>query len=134
MEIKIDFPGGKRVDAILGDHIIRTDQPSGHGGDGSAPSPFDLFLASMATCAGIFVLSFCQQRGLSIEGISMVQRVERDSETGMISLVEMEIGLPPEFPEKYRKAVVRAAEQCAVVRHLESPPVTKVITTVREPT
>ena len=131
MEIEIDFPGGKRVDAILGGHIIRTDQPSGYGGDDSAPAPFDLFLASMATCAGIFVLSFCQKRGLSTEDIRMVQRVERSRETGMISLVKVEISLPPEFPEKYRKAVVRAAEQCAVVKHLENPPVVEVAAAYR---
>jgi ribosomal protein S12 methylthiotransferase accessory factor len=131
MEMTVTFPGGARVDAQFGPHTIRTDQPPQAGGDDSAPAPFALFLASIGTCAGIYVLGFCKQRGLPIEGIRIVQRVEGDRSTGMIGKVELDIQVPPEFPEKYHDALIRAANQCAVKKHLETPPRFEVRTVVR---
>lgn len=121
MDIRITFPGGKRVDAHLGEHTVRTDQPAAGGGEGSAPAPFDLFLASLGTCAGIYVLGFLQARGLSTEGLAITQHVEKD-EAGKLAEVRLEITLPPGVPEKYRPAIVRAAEQCKVKKTLEAPP------------
>ena len=66
MEMVIDFPGGKRVDAHYGDFTVKTDQPASGGGDGSAATPFALFLSSMGTCAGIYVLGFCHIKRLEI--------------------------------------------------------------------
>lgn len=128
MDMQITFPGGARVDARFGDHVVRTDQPPKGGGEGSAPTPFATFLASLATCAGIYVLGFCRQRGLPTEGIELIQRSHTNHETGMVERVEIEIRLPADFPEKYRPALVRAAEQCAVKKHLEHPPVFEVAT------
>ena len=122
MDMTISFPGGARVDAQFGAHTIRTDQPPKGGGEDSAPTPFALFLASMGTCAGIYVLGFCKQRGLPTEGIRLRQRVVRDPATSLVSLVQIDIEVPPEFPEKYHAALVRVAEQCAVKKHLEHPP------------
>jgi ribosomal protein S12 methylthiotransferase accessory factor len=130
MEMIVTFPGGARVDAQFGPHLIRTDQPAHAGGEGSAPAPFSLFLASIGTCAGIYVLGFCRQRGLSTEGIQVVQRVSADPRTGMVDKVEIDIQVPPGFPEKYHDALVRAANQCAVKKHLENPPRFEVRTVV----
>jgi ribosomal protein S12 methylthiotransferase accessory factor len=129
-EMIIDFPGGARVDAHFGGFSVMTDQPSHAGGQGSAPAPFSLFLASLGTCAGIYVLGFCRQRGLPTEGIRLVQRMESNPTTRMLSKVELEIQLPPGFPEKYREAVIRSAEQCAVKKHIENPPQMVVTTKV----
>jgi len=123
MEIEISFPGGARVDASFGAYTVRTDQPPAGGGEGSAPTPFALFLASFGTCAGIYVLGFLRQRGLPTDGVRLIQRDTRNAASGMTERVEIEILLPLDFPEKYRDAVVRAAEQCAVKKHLEKPPV-----------
>jgi putative redox protein len=122
MEMAITFPGGARVDATFGPHTVRTDQPARGGGDDSAPSPFQLFLASIGTCAGIYVLGFCRQRGLPTDGIRLTQRLRVDPATGMVAAIDIDIQVPPEFPEKYRDALVRSAEQCAVKKHLEAPP------------
>lgn len=122
MEMMVTFPGGARVDATFGPHTVRTDQPPQGGGEGSAPTPFAIFLASLATCAGIYVLGFCRQRGLPTEGIQLIQRAHADPATGMVKRIEMEILVPEDFPEKYRPALVRSAEQCAVKKHLEHPP------------
>lgn len=130
MEMTVTFPGGARVDAQLGAHTIRTDQPLHAGGQDSAPAPFSLFLASIGTCAGIYVLGFCRQRGLPTEGIRIVQRVEADPRTRLIGRLTLEIQVPPTFPEKYKEALVRAASQCAVKKHLESPPLMEVTTAV----
>ena len=127
MEMEIVFPGGARVDAILGNMVITTDQ------DGSAPSPFNLFLASMGTCAGIYVLGFCQQRGLPTDGLRIVQRMFHNPQTRLIDRVELDIQLPPGFPEQYKAAVIRSAELCAVKKHLENPPVFEVYTSVGTP-
>jgi len=132
MDILIDFPGGSRVDAHFGAFTIRTDQPPHGGGEDSAPTPFATFLASLGTCAGIYVLGFCRQRGISTDGIRLIQTNTVEPLTGMVTRVELEIQLPPDFPEKYKAAVVRAAEQCAVKKHLEHPPEIKVRTSVPE--
>jgi putative redox protein len=131
MEMTVTFPGGARVDAQLGARTIPTDQPPQAGGEGTAPAPFALFLASIGTCAGVYVLGFCKQRGLPSEGIRIVQRMEADPRTGMIGKVELDIQVPPGFPERYHEALTRAANQCAVKKHLESPPTFEVRTVVR---
>jgi len=120
-DIFLTFPGGKRVEAKVGNHHIVTDQTLAHGGDDSAPEPFELFLASLATCAGLYVVSFCQTRGIPTDGIELVQRHEVDP-NGHLSRVELQLRLPSTFPEKYRAAVVRAAEGCKVRKTLASPP------------
>jgi ribosomal protein S12 methylthiotransferase accessory factor len=120
----IDFPGGARVDAHFGSFTVKTDQPPAS----TAPTPFALFLASIGTCAGIYVLGFCQQRGLSTEGIRIIQRMHSNPFTGMVQKVDLEIQLPTSFPEKYRDAVIRSAELCAVKKHFEEPPQFEVTT------
>ena len=122
MEMVIDFPGGSRVDAHFGPYTVNTDQPPMGGGEGSAPTPFAVFLSSIGTCAGIYVLGFCKQRGLATDGIRIVQRVHNDPATRMIGKVDLEIQVPPDFPEKYHESLVRSAELCAVKKHLENPP------------
>ena len=128
MEITIDFPGGSRVDAHFGALTVRTDQPSQGGGEGSAATPFDTFLASLGTCAGIYVLGFCRQRGIPTDGIKLTQRMQVDPASGMVTQIQLDIHLPPSFPEKYKAAVIRSAEQCKVKKHLEHPPVFNVAT------
>ncbi len=122
MEMKIDFPGGKRVDAHFADFVLKTDQPPQSGGDGSAPTPFQTFLASIGTCAGIYVLGFCQQRGIPTDGIQIIQRMDVDRATGMVNKISLDIQLPANFPEKYKDAVIRSADQCAVKKHIAHPP------------
>ena len=122
MDILVTFPGGKRVDARLGDVIIRTDQPPELGGEASAPAPFDLFLASLATCAGIYALAFCQARKLPTAGLALTQRHELDPETKLPRLVRLELQLPDGFPEMYRAAIVRAVEGCKVKKTVAAPP------------
>jgi putative redox protein len=126
VEMIIDFPGGARVDAHFGPFTVPTDQPPAGGGDGSAPTPFTTFLSTIGTCAGIYVLGFCRQRGIATDGIRLVQRMRTDPVTRMITEVDVTIELPAGFPEKYRDAVVRAADQCAVKKHFEHPPVIRV--------
>lgn len=130
MEMVIDFPGGARVDAHFGPYTVRTDQPIQGGGEGSAPTPFALFQASLGTCAGIYVLNFCRQRDLPTEGIRLVQRIVPDPATGLVGRVELEILVPPTFPEKYHEALVRTASQCTVKKHIEHPPAFSVKTLV----
>ncbi|MHB8054468.1 MAG: OsmC family protein [Candidatus Aminicenantales bacterium] len=121
-DFKVTFPGGVRVDAAFREFTIHTDQPVRDGGTGAAPSPFILFLASLATCAGYYVLSFCQSRKIPTDGIELTMKTERDTKGKMVSLVSIEISLPPDFPEKYATAVVKAADQCTVRAHLQFPP------------
>ena len=121
-ETIVTLPGGKRVDTRIGNHVIRTDQPLSAGGEDSAPTPFDLFLASLGTCAGIFVAGFCQKRGLPTEGIRIVQRNEVDPETGVLSRVELDVVVPAGFPERYLDALVRVADQCKVKRAIQAQP------------
>ncbi len=122
MEMVINFPGGLKVDASFGPYTVETDQPGMNGQPAAAPTPFATFLASIGTCAGIYVLGFCKQRGLSTEGVRIIQRMRSNPFTGMVGKVELEIQVPEDFPEKYHQALVRAADQCAVKKHFENPP------------
>lgn len=119
MEMVISFPGDLRVDARFGSHVVHTDQPH-DGDDGSAPTPFATFLASIGTCAGIYVLGFCRQRGLPTDGIRIVEQVVPGP--GGIARIALEIHVPESFPAKYHGALIRSAEQCAVKKQLEAPP------------
>ena len=116
MNLQITFPGDLQVNAEYGPFTIVTNQ------DGSAPAPFTLFLASIGTCAGIYALSFCKQRGLSTEGLQITQSMITDPHTHLIKKINLEVKLPIGFPEKYRDAVLRAVDQCAVKKHLQQPP------------
>jgi ribosomal protein S12 methylthiotransferase accessory factor len=126
-DIEVSFPGGKRVDARVGAFVVRTDQPRESGGEESAVGPFDLFLASIATCAGLYVLGFCQARNLSTEGLSLRQHVELNPDTKLPTRMRIEVLLPASFPEKYRAAVVRAAEGCKVKKTIAASPIIEVV-------
>lgn len=128
MEMEIVFPGGKKVDALYKGFTIKTDQPVVGGGENTAPAPFDLFLASIGTCAGIYVLSFCQQRGIPTDGIKIIQRMFRDEVSSGIGTISLEIQVPPDFPPQYTDAVIRTAELCAVKKHIQNPPAFEVYT------
>ncbi|MDF1561578.1 MAG: OsmC family protein [Deltaproteobacteria bacterium] len=128
--MRVSFPGGKRVDAHFDGFTIQTDQSVAGGGEASAPEPFATFLASLATCAGIYVLGFCQARELPTEGISLTQTTERDPETKLLSRVKIDIHVPPGFPEQYHTALQRVANKCLVKRTILEPPEFEIATVV----
>ena len=122
MLIEVQFPGGLRVDARIAGHTVRTDQREKHGGTGTASPPFDLFLASIATCMGLYALRFCQQRDIDTEDLQLTLETEKDPESGMISKIRSRLQLPSDFPAKYVPAIERAMDQCAVKKHMMNPP------------
>lgn len=126
--MEIRFPGGAAVDAELKGHTIHTDQPERAGGEDSGPTPFDLFLASIGTCAGYYAMTFCQQRDIELDGMKLRLEPVRDPERGRLSTIKLHLELPEGFPDKYRSAIVRSIDQCAVKRHIVEAPefVTKV--------
>ncbi|MES9969839.1 MAG: OsmC family protein [Candidatus Thiodiazotropha sp.] len=120
--IQVNFSGGKRIQAKVGDYTIETDQPVKYGGEASAPAPFDLFLASLATCAGIYAWNFCESRKLSKEGMDLRMDCLSDEKTKMVDKVIFRLTLPQGFPEKYRGGIIKAMELCAVKRHMQETP------------
>lgn len=128
MEMIIDFPGGAKVDAHFNSFTVHTDQPVRAGGENSAPSPFEVFLASLGTCAGIYIVGFCRQRDLSTEGIRLVQTAQIDRMTGSVYQIDIEIQVPSTFPPQYHDALIRSAELCKVKKTIENPPKFKVTT------
>ncbi|MCI0515062.1 OsmC family protein [candidate division KSB1 bacterium] len=133
MDLRIYFPGDKQVFADYRGFTIKTDQPLQGGGNNSAPAPFDLFLASIGTCAGIYILSFCQERRIPTTGIELIQSMERDPMTHRIRRIKLQIQVPPDFPEKYLSALIRAADLCAVKRYLQDPPEFEIATEIVTP-
>lgn len=125
-EIKVTFPGGLRVDAEYKGFTVKTDQPVHQGGEGTASSPFDLFLISLATCAGFYTVAFCRERGIPTEKAGVVMRMEKNPETKMIDKISIEIQLPADFPERYKRAIIKAVDTCTVKVHLLKPPVIEV--------
>lgn len=122
MDMEIYFPGGKKVDANYKGFTIKTDQPKHEGGEGTAPEPFSLFLTSIGTCTGIYVLSFCQKRNISTDGLKMILRTEKNKNSHMIKKIVIEIQIPKDFPYHYKNAIIKTASLCAVTKHLEKPP------------
>jgi putative redox protein len=126
--MEITFDGGKVVTAHSHGHVIKTDQPVSGGGMNSAPSPFELFLASIGTCAAIYVKSFCDNRNIPTANIKVIQTAEYDEETGLPVKISIDIKLPEDFPDKYKAAVISVAELCKVKKTIASPPVFEVLT------
>ncbi len=122
MEMEIVYTGGKKVNALFKGFTIKTDQSKENGGDGTAPEPLDMFFASIGTCAGINVIVFCQKRNISTENIKLFIRLVKNPEAKIIEKITIEIQLPPKFPEKYREAVIRSVDLCAVKKHIYNPP------------
>ncbi len=121
MMITVSFPGGVGVDATIGRHTLRTDQPPPVGDD-TAPSPFDVFLASMATCMGFYALRFCQERKIGTEGLSLSLDPIRSEDGKRVAIARVTLSLPKGFPEKYREAILRSVDHCSVKRHVLEPP------------
>jgi ribosomal protein S12 methylthiotransferase accessory factor len=119
--MEIRFTGGMRANAHYGDFEIPTDQSVKNGGQASAPEPFDLFLASLGTCAGAYIAAFCEERDIPTERIRLIQSWSRD-EKRKLTGIRLEIQVPSGFPEKYHQALLRAAGRCSVKRVLEGPP------------
>jgi len=126
--MEITFEGGKVVTAHTGGHSIRTDQPLDNGGGNTAPAPFELYLASIGTCAGIYVKSFCDNRGIPAEGIKIVQKHEWNQETGLPVNIKLDIKVPADFPEKYKASLKHVAELCKVKKSIANPPKFEIIT------
>lgn len=122
MNIDVAFPGGVRVDAQLGSFTLHTDQPAALGGTESAPSPYTIFLGSLATCAGFFVARFCQTRSIPLDGITLRMETTTDPTTHLAGEVRFLLHLPAEFPEKYRGSLERVIDQCSVKRTIAAPP------------
>lgn len=120
-ELLITLPGGRRVDAQVGRHDIHTDQPLDNGGEDSGPSPFELFLASIGACAGIFVQGFCARRGIDPSGVRIVERPSYAADGTLVD-VALDVELPPGFPEKYVDALLRVIDQCSVKRAIAAKP------------
>lgn len=120
--LEVLFPGGKQIDVKVGDHLIQTDQSVKRGGEGAAPEPFSLFLASMAACAGIYALNFCETRKLSTAGLALAMDWARDPEPPKQAVATLRLTLPEGFPEQYRDSILRAMDLCAVKKNIVSPP------------
>ncbi len=130
MEMIIDFMGGAKINATFQDTVVETDQSVKSGGEGSAPEPYMHFLGSIGTCAGIYVLRFMEARKIPTEGVRLIQRMEWNAKGTRLEKIQIEIQVPPEFPEKYHSALVRVADQCAVKKTILDPPDFEVVTKV----
>jgi putative redox protein len=122
MEMAVTFPGGKKVNAAYKGFVVETDQPKEEGGEGSAPEPYDLFLASIGTCAGVNVVYFCEKRGLDTAGIKMTLAFDRNETKHLVEAVRIHFDLPPGFPQKYKNTIIKTAGLCAVKRNIIDPP------------
>jgi ribosomal protein S12 methylthiotransferase accessory factor len=122
VEFEVTLEGGKRVATRIGDHLIMTDQPAKQGGDNSAPAPYDLFIASIGTCAGFYVQAYCESKGIDSSGIRITLSLKRDPKTKQIGGFVTRILVPPGFPEKLHPVLQKVAAQCAVKKTIMNNP------------
>jgi putative redox protein len=126
-EIKVTFPGGLRADAEYKGFVVKTDQPVRQGGDGTALAPFDLFLVSIAACAGFYTVAFCREREIPTEKAAVVMSMEKDPASKLVGRIKIEVRLPADFPEKYKRAIVKAVETCTVKLNIMKAPAFEVV-------
>jgi putative redox protein len=126
--MEITFDGGKIITAHSRGHHIITDQPSDSGGGDNGPTPFELYLASIGTCAGVYVKSFCDNRKIDTDNIKIIQETHYNKETGLPVSITLDIKLPAGFPEKYKTALISVAELCKVKKSIANPPEFQIIT------
>jgi len=132
-ELIVKFGDGLKVDVEYKGFVVKTDQPAREGGGGTAPSPFDYFLVSLAACAGFYALAFCRERKISVDGLAVTMSTERGEVSKMIDKVTISVELPADFPEKYRFALVKAIDHCTVKAHILRPPQFEIVTRSKTP-
>ena len=116
------FGEGKRVNVAYRGHTIETDQPKGVGGDGSAPAPFDLLLASIGSCAGFYVQTFCRRREIPLDAVKMTLNTETDPSTGLAGKITVSIETDSRFPAKYHEAPHKVVDPCIVKKQFMAAP------------
>jgi putative redox protein len=126
-EIRVTFPGGLRADAEYKGFVVKTDQPVNHGGGGTALAPYDLFLVSIAACAGFYTVAFCKEREIPTDKAAVVMRTEKDPESKLIGKITLEVQLPADFPEKYKRAIVKAVDTCTVTLNIMKAPAFEIV-------
>jgi ribosomal protein S12 methylthiotransferase accessory factor len=132
-ELIVKFGDGLEVDVEYKGFVVKTDQPARDGGGGTAPSPFDYFLVSLAACAGFYTLAFCRERKISVDGLGVTMSTERGEVSKMIDKVTIAVDLPADFPEKYKFALVKAVDHCTVKAHILRPPQFEIVTRPKTP-
>lgn len=120
--MEICFPKGLQVHAKYKDFQIGTDQHEKSGGSGKYPDPFTLFISSIGTCTGIYVLRFCQQRDIQTKDLYLTLNTKMNEQTGLIADIDITVHTGKDFPVKYKDAVLKAASKCTVKKHLADPP------------
>lgn len=121
-DIDVSFAGGKRVSARVGRHVIMTDEPYELGGEDKHPGAYDLYLASLATSAGVYALGYMQARQLPIDGLHVRLRVDNDARSQTTKSVRIELVLPRGTAEKHREAILRAVMHCRVLQTMSNAP------------
>jgi len=114
MEIKVNFLDKLRLEAKFDDFTVVADQPVRYKGDGSAPGPFDYFLASSALCAAYFVKLYCVTRNISTENIRLSQNNIVDPENRYQQIFKIQVELPADISAKDRQGILRSIERCTV--------------------
>lgn len=122
MDVAVDFAGGMKIQARFNAFTVLTDQAPSNGGEGSAPDPYSFFLVSLVTCAGFYVMRFCQSRNIATDDIRLTMRNDWNPEKGCPDHFFLDIHLPADFPPKYTQAVIRATQECTVKKTLNHPP------------
>ncbi|MFE8073442.1 OsmC domain/YcaO domain-containing protein [Marinobacteraceae bacterium S3BR75-40.1] len=122
MEINVRFLDNLRLEAQFDDFTVVTDQPIRYKGDGSAPSPFDYFLASSALCAAYFVRVYCKARDIPTDDIRISQNNIVDPENRYNQIFRIQVQLPEDLPEKHRKGILRSIDRCTVKKVVQTGP------------
>ena len=122
MEIKVNFLDKLRLEAKFDDFTVITDQPIRYKGDGSAPSPFDYFLASSALCAAYFVRVYCLARDIPTENIRLSQNNIVDPENRYNQIFQIQVELPEDISEKDRQGILRSIDRCTVKKVVQTGP------------
>ncbi|MCH4295084.1 OsmC domain/YcaO domain-containing protein [Shewanella sp. 3B26] len=122
MEIKVNFLDNLRIEAKFDDFTVVADQPIRYKGDGSAPSPFDYFLASSALCAAYFVKVYCVSRDIPTEGIRLSQNNIVDPENRYNQQFKIQVELPESISDKDREGILRSIDRCTVKKVVQTGP------------
>lgn len=126
MQIIVSLLENQKLEASFDGHTVPSDQPVINKGEGSAPSPFDYFLASTAFCAGYFVKAYCVSRNISTEGVRIVQNTTHADDNKYKYIFDIKVEVPASFSEKDREGILRSVNGCSVKKTIQLMPEFKV--------
>ncbi len=124
--LRVDYESGDKFQIAVRQHSIRVDQPTFDGGDDTAPTPTDLFIASLAACVAYYVRRFLSRHGHQVEGLAVISEVDFAPHPHRVGAIDLRVEVPGELSPEQRASLLAVASRCTVHNSLRQPPAVRI--------